>query len=199
MALRFIDFVFDPDRRQLLRRGEEVHLQPRAFRLLEVLIDERPRAVAKRELMTKIWPDAIVEESNLKTMVSELRTALGIPTLIRTVQRFGYAFNEHVTTDANESRTYRLYGPDLRVSVSSSEATIGRDPDCDVWIDSDDISRKHARITVRPEGIVIEDLGSKNGTWVRRQKIDGPTELRDGDRIRLADVTIVFRAPPPCQ
>jgi DNA-binding winged helix-turn-helix (wHTH) protein len=195
MALRFADFVFDPERRQLLRSGEEVHLQPRAFKLLEVLLEARPRAVAKRDLMKKLWPDVVVEESNLKTTVSELRTALGSPELIRTVHRYGYAFSGDASTDAPSSRTYRLHGDDLRFSVSQSEAIIGRHPGCDIWIDSVDISRQHARITVRPEAIVIEDLGSKNGTWVGSQRIEVPTELCDGDRIRVADVTLIFRAP----
>jgi len=194
MALRFADFVFDPDRRQLRRNGEEVHLQPRAFKLLEVLLDERPRAVAKRDLMKKLWPDVLVEESNLKTTVSELRTALGSPELIRTVHRYGYAFAGDAGADG-PSTTYRLYGGDGTIVISRSEAIIGRHPGCDVWIDSYDVSRQHARITVRAQGIVIEDLGSKNGTWIGSQRIDGPTELRDGDHIRIADVTMVFRAP----
>ncbi len=195
MALRFADFVFDPDRRQLLRSGEEVHLQPRAFKLLEVLLEARPRAVAKRDLMKTLWPDVVVQESNLKTTVSELRTALGSPELIRTVHRYGYAFSGDASADAPGSRTYRLHGDDVRVAVSRSEAIIGRDPSSDIWIDSTDISRQHARITIRPEAIVIEDLGSKNGTWVGSQRIGAPTELRDGDVIRVADVALTFRAP----
>lgn len=199
MALRFADFVFDPEGRQLRRGDEEIRLSPRTFRLLEVLIEERPRAVPKRELMNRIWPDVVVEESNLKTTVSELRAALDdavkTPKLIRTVQRYGYAFIGEVAADMLPSKTYRLHGEDMRFSLSRQEAIIGRHPGCDVWIDSIDISRQHARISVRSDGIVIEDLGSKNGTWVGSERIDGPRVLVDGDRIRVADVTLIFRAP----
>jgi DNA-binding winged helix-turn-helix (wHTH) protein len=196
MPLRFTDFVFDQERRQLLRGEEEIHLEPRTFRVLEVLLDHRPRAVEKRELMKAIWPDVVVEESNLKTAISELRAALNAPDLIRTVHRYGYAFAGDVTTtDASRPAAYRLYGDDLHVSVSTEEAIIGRHPSCEVWLDSTDISRQHARIRMRSGEIVIEDLGSKNGTWVGDKKITGPTALHDGDRIRIADVTLIFRAP----
>lgn len=106
MSLRFADFVFDPEGRQLRRGEEEIRLSPRTFRLLEILIEERPRAVPKLELMNLIWPDAVVEESNLKTTVSELRAALDDadrPRLIRTVQRYGYAFSGEVATDTPAS------------------------------------------------------------------------------------------------
>lgn len=198
MVLRFGEFVFDPAVRRLQRGDEEIHLSPRTFRLLEILIEERPRAVPKRELMNRIWPDAVVEESNLKTTVSELRTALDDnvkdPRLIRTVHRFGYGFSGEVISDQPLSGTYRLHGEGIRVALSRPEAIIGRHPGCDVCIDSLDISRQHARISVRPDGIVIEDLGSRNGTWVGSERIQGPKMLVDGDRIRVGDVTVIFRA-----
>jgi DNA-binding winged helix-turn-helix (wHTH) protein len=197
MALRFGDFVFDAERRQVARGDEEIHLPPRTLRFLEALLEEYPRAVDKRELMKRIWPDAVVEESNLKTIASELRAALNDHSreLIRTVQRYGYAFGGEVSADEPLSRTYLLYGDDIRVSLSRAEAIIGRHPGCDVWIDSADVSRQHARISIRPEGILVEDLGSKNGTWIGGKQISEPTELHDGDRLRVGDVTLRFRAP----
>ena len=145
--------------------------------------------------MKQIWMDAVVEEGNLKTIVSELRAALNAPELIRTLHRYGYAFSGDVRSDKAPSSNFRLYGDDIRLAISRTEAIIGRHPRCDVWIDSPDISREHARISVRADGIVIEDLGSKNGTWVGDERIAGPTMLKDGDRIRVADVTLIFRGP----
>ena len=193
MAIRFGDFVFDPEQRRLARGGEPVHLSPRTFKLLEVLIEARPRALSKKELMEKIWPDVVVEESNLKTTVSELRTALGMADVIRTVQRFGYAFSAEAIGDIMPASRYRLFMNGKHVLPQREDVIIGRQPSCDVWIDSPDVSRRHARITVRSNAVVIEDLGSKNGTWVGADRVDAPRELHDGDRIRLGDTTMIFR------
>lgn len=191
MALHFGEFVFDPEQRRLTRGVDPVHLSPRTFKLLEVLVEARPRALSKKELMERLWPDVVVEESNLKTTVSELRTALGTAEVIRTVQRYGYSFCADVSTDA--TRRYRLFVDGHHVAPSREEAIIGRHSGCDVWIDSPDISRRHARISIRATAIVIEDLGSKNGTWVGAERIASARELQDGDRIRVGDTIVIFR------
>ena len=193
MAVRFSDFVLDPAARLLTRSGEPVHLSPRTFKLLEVLVAAYPRALSKRELMEALWGKVVVEEGNLKTTVSDLRNALGDPELIRTVHRYGYAFAGEPTGDTPPARAYRLYGDGIRVSLTSAEAIIGRHPGCDVCIDSPDISRHHAKISVNDEGVVIEDLDSKNGTFVRGERLVESRALQDGDRIRVGDVTLVFR------
>jgi DNA-binding winged helix-turn-helix (wHTH) protein len=196
MPLRFGAFDFDPQRRQLLRGEEEVHLTPRTLRFLEVLLEQRPRAVSKRELMTQVWPDAFVEESNLKTIASELRAALNDDgrEVIRTVQRFGYAFAGDVFDDAAPQVSgYVLFGENLRVPLSRSESVIGRDPRCEVWIDSPEVSRRHARIVVRDQRPFIEDLNSKNGTLIGSQPVSEQTELHDGDRLQLGAILLVFR------
>jgi len=50
---------------------------------------------------------------------------------------------------------------------------------------------------VSRDGVVIEDLGSKNGTFVGGRRIDGPTPLTDGDEVRIGDVSLVFRCREP--
>lgn len=90
--------------------------------------------------------------------------------------------------------SYRLFLDGKHIVPRRKEAVIGRHSDCDVCIDSPDISRKHARITVRPTGIFIEDLASKNGTWVGADRVDMLRALRDGDRIRVGDTTLIFRS-----
>jgi len=72
----------------------------------------------------------------------------------------------------------------------------GRDPGTRGSIPDASISRRHARITVRGEAATLEDLDSKNGTWVGENRVVGPTPLSDGDTIRLGLVHLVFRAPP---
>src|SRR5687768_9364852 len=74
---RFNDFELDAVKRQLLRRGQPVTLQPKAFDLLLVLVENGGRLLTKDDLLSLVWPDQIVEESNLTVHISALRKALG--------------------------------------------------------------------------------------------------------------------------
>src|SRR6476469_6440377 len=100
MLVRFGEFALDLSRRELTRAGESLHLPPKAFQLLTILVEERPRAVAKADLQERLWPDTFVTEGNLATLVTELRSALGDdarePRFIRTVYGFGYSFEADV-------------------------------------------------------------------------------------------------------
>ena len=79
-------------------------------------------------------------------------------------------------------------GGEIRSSwpLDADETTIGRWPDNDVVIADRWISRHHALITRRGLRYVVKDLGSKNGTFVNGQRLTGPQELEDGDRIQVA-------------
>src|SRR6187431_1224772 len=98
MRVRFGTFVFDPETRELLCKGVAVSLSPKAFELLSLLIANRPKAVAKSDLLERLWPDTFVVEKNLANLIGEVRDALGEdssnPRFIRTVHRFGYAFRD---------------------------------------------------------------------------------------------------------
>ena len=75
----FGPFTLDQERRQLLvgEDAQPVHLSPKAYGLLSVLADARPRAVAKSELHQQLWPSTFVSEATLASLVAELRVALG--------------------------------------------------------------------------------------------------------------------------
>ena len=79
MVYRFGDFTFDHDIRQLMLNTSEVHLSPKAFDLLAVLLANRSRAVSKTELQKHLWPSTFVEETNVAGLVAEIRRALAIP------------------------------------------------------------------------------------------------------------------------
>ncbi len=66
--------------------------------------------------------------------------------------------------------------------------TIGRDPDCDLIIGERQVSRYHARFQVTENGVLLEDLGSKNGTFCNSERIYDPVFLKDGDLIQVAMV-----------
>ena len=96
MTVRFGDCVFDREARTLTRAGQRVELAPKAFELLDALIEAQPKALSHAELRDRLWPSTHVAYTSLARVVSELRKALGgarrDAKLIRTVHRFGYAF-----------------------------------------------------------------------------------------------------------
>ena len=79
-----------------MKDGEEIHLSPKSFELLTLLVESRSRAVSREELHQKLWPSSYVLETNLASLVAEIRRALGDsaahPRYVRTVHRFGYWF-----------------------------------------------------------------------------------------------------------
>jgi serine/threonine-protein kinase len=105
MSLRFGDITFDESRRQLRRGDQSVHVSPKAFQLLGILIAETPRAFSKDELQQRLWPDTFVTEGNLASLIAELRSALGDdarkPRYIRTVHGYGYSFAGTILEEPN--------------------------------------------------------------------------------------------------
>lgn len=193
----FDRFCLDTEQRALLRGGNEVRLTPRAFRLLELLIAQRPKAISKRELLERVWQGTIVEEANLKTLVLEIRTALeergGRPDAIRTVFGFGYAFagkveEETAATAEQPAVTVRWNGRSVQLPEGSH--LIGRRADCAVAIDDPSVSRVHARLEVSRDSLRIEDLRSKNGTFVGGRRIEGATELFARGEVKIGEVVV---------
>jgi DNA-binding winged helix-turn-helix (wHTH) protein len=199
MRLRFGDCEFDPDTREVFREGKPVHVSPKAFALLAVLIERRPKAVSKDELHGILWPDTFVSDANLPNLVAELREILGDdahePRVIRTVPRFGYAFLAETTTEPARptAQGFRLIWGDREVALHPGENVIGRDDGATLWIDDPLVSRRHARIVIGETGAVLEDLGSKNGTLLRGERIRSPAKLVDEDLITIGPASMVFR------
>src|SRR5262249_46511253 len=96
MTFRFGQLVLDTESRSLTREGQPVSISPKAFKLLQVLLESRPRAVPKAELHRRLWPDTVVSDVNLPTLIAEVRQAIGDgarrPEFIRTVYGYGYSF-----------------------------------------------------------------------------------------------------------
>jgi DNA-binding winged helix-turn-helix (wHTH) protein len=203
MHVVFGDCEFDPARRLLLRHGGAKVLSPKAFELLEFLLDRRPEVVAKAEIVERLWPETFVSDASLHNLVAEVRAALGdsprAGRYIRTVPRYGYAFHG----DAREAPTVDISrpassGPRL-VSrrgewiLAEGSTLVGRDRDCAVRLDSVTLSRRHARIVVTRGQTTVEDLSSKNGTYVNGERIHQPTPLKDGDRIEVGSLSVTYR------
>ena len=204
MNLQFGECVLDTEARQLLRGGQEVHLSPKAFELLCLLVERRPAALSKADLHEHIWPATFVSDDSLAKLITEIRHGLGDdardPRLVRTVHGFGYAFTSTVEEVPD---TEPVKGVGLRcwlqweareLLLQKVRTVIGRDSGADVRLESPRISREHAHVVIDGPRALIEDLGSKNGTFLRGQRITGPTPLTHGDEIRVGPFLLTFRA-----
>lgn len=197
--IRFGLFELDRGRRMLLREGAGVHLSPKAFRLLEVLIERRPDAISKQQLHDEVWPETFVSESNLAGLITEVRGALGddarSPAFIRTVHAFGYAFcgtDVKAGSEPGGSISALVEWNGRQTALAEGENVIGRDGSAAVFIDDSTVSRHHARITVTPDKATLEDLRSKNGTFIQGQRIES-ADLEDGSEFHVGGVKVIFR------
>lgn len=189
MPFRFGAFTFDERARELRRHGERVALSPKAFRLLELLIAARPNPVPRDDLYAALWPDVVVEPGNLHGLVAELRAATDAAA-IRTAHRVGYAFAASGVRE-DGARFSVLLGND-EIPLRSGENVIGRDPQDTIVIRVPEVSRHHARLVVSGDRVTIEDLGSKNGTFVGTERIGSPTEVRPGDAILVGTIRMTL-------
>jgi DNA-binding winged helix-turn-helix (wHTH) protein len=201
MRLRFGDCVLDTDLRELRRRGTLVPLLPKAFRLLEILVERRPQVVPQSELRGLLWPDGLLGGTRLARLVNELRVAVGDEArpgrVIRTAHRFGYAFCAvgivETAAPAVETAHCAIQWGERLVPLSPGENVIGRAADAWMSVASSKVSRRHARIVVSDGRVVLEDLGSKNGTFLGGTRIAGPVDLKHGDGITIGSLLLIFR------
>jgi DNA-binding winged helix-turn-helix (wHTH) protein len=197
-------FRLDSGVRELLADGQPAHLSPKAFEVLKLLVERRPNVVDKRDIYGAVWPDTFVGDATLNVVIAEIRRALGddsrAPRFIRTVHRVGYAFAFEPVVDLAAARPDRP-APSHRCWLSVNERTyhlaegenvVGRDPQCTVWLDESGVSRRHARIAVAGRSATIEDLNSKNGTFVGGRALKQARDLADGDVIRFGSTQARF-------
>ena len=206
MTIRFGPITVDSETRQLRRQELEIHLAPKAFDLLCMLLERRPKVVGKAELLTRIWPDTYVVDANLNVLIGEIRRATADraerPLFIRTVHGVGYAF----CGEAHELDEPAAKGPARPTSfwvvwnnqifpLLEGDNIIGRDPHCSVWLDATGVSRQHARIRIDSAArtAALDDLNSTNGTFLRRAQVTAREPLTDGDVIRIGSVELRFR------
>ena len=208
VPFRFGRFELDCDTRLLLGAGVEIHLSPKAFELLAILLTNRPRALSKAELLNHLWPSTFVEETNLAGLVAEIRRALGDsairPVYLRTVYRFGYRFIGDVADSPGAERLppsvarALLVFENREMLLLEGANIIGRAPDATILCDVSGVSRHHARIVVSNGVATLEDLGSKNGTYLKQERVTS-ARLSDGDEIRLGTASLTFRIDLPLE
>jgi len=203
MQVTFGGFVLDLDQRRLFAGDVEVHLQPKGFELLRALLDDRPKALSKDEILARVWPDTFVSDNTLAAVVRDLRAALGDQAqdarFIRTVFGYGYAF---VGTAASQGEVatapspWCLHHEHREIGLREGENILGRSGHGVVVFDSPTVSRHHALVRVEGPRATVTDLGSKNGTWVGTVRVDGPAPLADGAELRIGSVVVTARFRP---
>ena len=204
MKVRFGAFTLDSGARQLLNGRQGVHLSPKAFDLLEILVARRPNVVSKEILLDEVWPGKVVEEANLAIAVGEVRKALGddskSPALVVTVARRGYRFAAEAEDLERPAAAQKDLYPrwwltwrETALPLREGDNIVGRHPASAIWINGGSVSRSHARIIVSSGRVTIEDLGSRNGTFVDGNQLSGPHQLLDGAEVTFGSERATFR------
>ena len=78
-------------------------------------------------------------------------------------------------------------------SLERTQTTVGRTPDCDIFLDDVTVSRRHAIVARGANGFTIEDLGSLNGTFLNRHRIE-KADLENGDELQIGKYRLIFLA-----
>lgn len=196
---QFGPFALDTARRQVTRDGHDVHLTPKAYELLSLLVAEAPRVVPKSELHERLWPGTFVSDATLVGLVKELRRALQDRNprarIIRTAHGVGYAIDRSVERVPTRSTGvwHWIVAGGRRILLRDGANVVGRGPDSHVWLDVAGVSRRHASVIVAGANVWLEDLGSKNGTSIGREPVTAATTLADGDVITCGPVDLQFR------
>ena len=76
--------------------------------------------------------------------------------------------------------------------LEGEETTVGRSPECDIFLDDVTVSRRHAAVRRRSGALEIEDLGSLNGTYLNRKRIESSARLSDGDELQIGKYRLTF-------
>ena len=203
MKYTFGRISVDASARTIAVPAGPVHLTRKAFDLLLLLLEHRGNAVSKDSIYERLWPDTFVAESSLQTLVHEIRQAIDDrgsgPSWIRTVHGVGYSFTGDVNAIPVVSASARSFRPaawllreSMRLPLYVGENVLGRGVEDVIEVDLPTISRRHARITIG-ESAMLEDLGSKNGTWLKDRRVIEPAPLADGDEVGLGSATFTFR------
>ena len=147
-----------------------------------------------------------VTDANLSNLVAELRAGLGddpqksrivrtVPPLRLRVLRGGRGRDKAGSVPPSETGTSLdpLIPGNREIALGRGENCSNRAQDAAVGIDDALVSRRHARIVIDESGAVLEDLGSKNGTYLQGKRIEAPTKLANEDEVTIGPASMIFR------
>ena len=187
-------WLVEPTLDRISSDGKVVRLRPRAMDVLVCLALEAGKLASKQNLIDAVWRTEFVSEHALTQVIAELRAALEDdarnPSFIENIPRRGYRLGATVTPVApsvapvrDASLPFKLESDEGHHALVQGPNIIGRTNDADICIDRTEVSRCHARIMVSGNTATLEDLGSKNGTFVNGERLKNATPLSNGDEI----------------
>ena len=201
-SFRFGDFELDVAAFTLRREGIPVRLEKIPMEVLVLLVEHAGTLVTRDSIHAALWgPDVFLDrDAAINTAIRKIRKALGEdvdrPRFVETVVGKGYRFVGQIVRETadpqRQGAVYRLTRGTDAFALQDGENLIGRDPDVHVFLDHPSVSRRHARISITADRVVLEDLNSRNGTWIDGRGITSPTEVHDGFIIGVGPITLTF-------
>ena len=200
---RFGPFDLDTAAYSLRRDGRAVRLERIPMEILILLVRNAGMLVDRKAIYDALWGDGVFvdRDAAINTAIRKIRRALGddssAPRFVETVVGKGPRFTAAVRQEAGRgaSRPLLLRHGDQQFRLGRGEHLIGRDPGAAVYLDHPSVSRRHALLSVGEGGAVLEDLGSRNGTFVDGRRIGGPTDVEHGAIISVGPITLTLNAP----
>jgi DNA-binding winged helix-turn-helix (wHTH) protein len=218
-TFRFGTFELDLAAYVLKAQGDAVRLERIPMEVLALLVQRAGLLVERSEIAAAVWgPDVFLEqEAAINTAVRKIRQVLGddaaAPRFVQTVMGKGYRFIAAVESlaparesaasggqDRSEAYVVKVGGQEF--VLHSGETVLGRDPAAGIYVDHPSVSRHHASLSIEPGRVRLQDLGSRNGTFLNGRRIDGSAEISEDAIIGLGPVTLVIcvvRAPASTQ
>jgi len=198
------EWEVEPELGRLTCGDSTVDLELKVMSVLLCLARSSGNLVTRQDLIDTVWDRQFISDNTLTHAIAELRSALGDdakrPFYIETIHRRGYRLlvdasesHDTRTNTADTASSFHVVMGDRSVRLENGENLIGRIPWATVTIDSLQVSRRHAQIFVDGSSALLEDLGSKNGTYLNRRPLEAPAYLADGDRIGLGSHVVVLQ------
>ncbi len=207
---RFGEFELDIGAYALRRSGQRIKLEKIPMEVLILFVQSAGSLVKRKDIQAALWDsDVFVEhDAAMNTAVRKVRLALGDdaekPRFVETVVGKGYRFIAPLEARGADAQVegghslsfsnYLLTRGKREFVLNSGENLLGRDPGACVCIDHPSVSRRHALLSIHSERAVLEDLKSRNGTFVDGRRIEAPMEIHHGATIGLGPITLTFLA-----
>ncbi len=206
MSLRFCGCTLDVEARRLFRGADEVHLSPKAFETLRALVENRPRAMSKAELLRRVWPDVIVSEVSLARV--DQRNSRDVGRRPTGPDSPHGSFTRLRVRGRDRRQWFQVSGPGVYEGIESGwliSATrtlplLRRGADHRPGSGARNLSRFAQSVHGATRESISRALrqrlkisNSKNGTFVENARVQVPTALHHGDEIRIGRFKFVFQ------
>jgi DNA-binding winged helix-turn-helix (wHTH) protein len=201
----FGEFELDVAAFSLRRSGKRVKLEKIPMEVLILLVSRRGNLVSRKEMRELLWgPRVFVEhDSAINTAIRKIRHTLDddadTPRFVETVVGKGYRFVASVTRRSTSlsgrgmgTSSHAVFRGKQEFALKDGENLLGREPDAQIRVDHPSVSRRHAKIVLRAGRAMLEDLDSRNGTFINGRKLEASTELEHGSIIGLGPITLTF-------